>query len=397
MDLTQKKVNVGLFIDSFFPMVDGVIMVVDNYAKRLCKYCNVTVFTVKSRGYKKYKRDYPYKVVQCRKIPIPFLDYDLPRPRSDRTFMRELEASNLDIVHIHSPFSIGKVGINYAYKHKIPVIANLHSQFEMDFMRATKSKLLTSIMLKNIVSSIDKCDEFYATNEAFAKVFLRYGLSHIPLIQQNGTDLMPIKQPQNAIKRVNIKYGLVDDMTVFLFVGRINKLKNIYFLLKALMLLKNKRFKMIFVGDGRDKRKFEKKVMDSPIRNNVIFTGRITDRKLLAALYLRAKLFLFPSLYDTNSLVQIEAASQKTPTLFIKGSVTSDTVTDNVNGFISDPTPKAYACKIEEILSNRELYDAVSEAAFTDLYVNWDTCVNQIYKRYLDHIKSHKKECKTLI
>jgi hypothetical protein len=31
----QKKLKIGLFIDTFFPMVDGVIMVVDNYARRL--------------------------------------------------------------------------------------------------------------------------------------------------------------------------------------------------------------------------------------------------------------------------------------------------------------------------------------------------------------------------
>ena len=30
-----KKLNIGLFIDTFFPMVDGVVMVVDNYARRL--------------------------------------------------------------------------------------------------------------------------------------------------------------------------------------------------------------------------------------------------------------------------------------------------------------------------------------------------------------------------
>ena len=50
------------------------------------------------------------------------------------------------------------------------------------------------------------------------------------------------------------------------------------------------------------------------------------DRELLKSIYYRATLFLFPSLFDSSSLVQIEAASQETPTIFIEGSVTSDTV-----------------------------------------------------------------------
>ena len=29
----DKKLTIGLFVDVFFPMTDGVVMVVDNYAK----------------------------------------------------------------------------------------------------------------------------------------------------------------------------------------------------------------------------------------------------------------------------------------------------------------------------------------------------------------------------
>ncbi len=38
----------------------------------------------------------------------------------------------------------------------------------------------------------------------------------------------------------------------------------------------------------------------------------VKDRELLASIYARADLFLFPSLYDASSIVQIEEALQKT-------------------------------------------------------------------------------------
>ena len=44
-----KKLKVGLFIDTFFPMVDGVIVVTDNHARRLAKFCDVTVFCPEGR------------------------------------------------------------------------------------------------------------------------------------------------------------------------------------------------------------------------------------------------------------------------------------------------------------------------------------------------------------
>ena len=40
----EKRLKVGLFIDTFFPMVDGVVVVVDNYARKLSAYCDVVVF-----------------------------------------------------------------------------------------------------------------------------------------------------------------------------------------------------------------------------------------------------------------------------------------------------------------------------------------------------------------
>ena len=58
----EKKLNIGIFNDSFFPMADGVIMVVDNYARRLCEYANVIVFVP---GYRKKKYDdsvFPFSV-----------------------------------------------------------------------------------------------------------------------------------------------------------------------------------------------------------------------------------------------------------------------------------------------------------------------------------------------
>ena len=75
-------------------------------------------------------------------------------------------------------------------------------------------------------------------------------------------------------------------------------------------------------------------------------TGRIIDRTLLKQIYYRADLFLFPSKFDASSLVQIEAASQMTPGLFLENSVTSDTVTNNVNGFTAPDDVSKYTDRI---------------------------------------------------
>ena len=113
-------------------------------------------------------------------------------------------------------------------------------------------------------------------------------------------------------------------------------------------------------------------------------------REELAKYYARADLFLFPSLYDASSIVQIESATQKTPGVFLKGSATSATVTDNVNGFISENTIGAYSDKIIEVMNNDKLLNKVKENAFIDLYVTWDKKVDEVYRIYLEKIKENK-------
>ena len=384
-------IRVGLFVDTYYPMVDGVIHVVDNYAKRMNdEEFEVVLFCPKAD--KKYVDNFNYRVVRCKSMKVCFLDYTVPLPKLDRKFKKAVKESNLDIVHIHSPFAVGKMGVKYAKKHGIPAVATQHSQFNQDFYRSTNSKLITNLMLKHIMKVINGCDEYYTVNNAVAEIFREYGTKHLALIQRNCSDGKPVKDREAAIKLVNERFSLSPDETVFLFGGRINSLKNIYFLVEALSKLKDKNFKMFFVGDGGDMPTLKSKIQKFGLTENVILPGRITDRELLTALYVRAKLFLFPSMYDTNSLVQLEAATQSTPTVFLEGSATSSTATDNVNGFIAKPTPEAYAEKIEEALANEELYNTVSEGAFRDLYVTWEETVARMKEQYKINIEKKKQE-----
>ena len=86
----EKKIKIGLFIDTYFPMVDGVIMVVDNYARRLAKIADVTVFAPRIPKKEYDDTKLPYKVVRCKSIPLSFVDYALPLPGFDKKWHQSL-------------------------------------------------------------------------------------------------------------------------------------------------------------------------------------------------------------------------------------------------------------------------------------------------------------------
>lgn len=388
----KKKITIGLFNDSFYPMTDGVVMVVDNYAKRLSKYANVVVFAPKYKGKKFDDSKLPYKVVRCKSIKVPLLDYSLPIPRLDKKFKKELNKYNIDIVHIHSPFSLGLIGLKYAKKHNIPCIATMHSQFKQDFLKAVKSNYLATKINNILINRFNKCDECWAVNSEVARIYYEdYKYKCMPLVMNNATEMKPVINEKFAINYINKKHNIKNNEKVFLFVGRINTLKNILFIVDSLKDLKDKKanfkFKMLFVGSGQDEEKLKTHIKELNLEKEIILCGKITDREELSYYYKRADLFLFPSIYDASSIVQIESASQSTPGLFLKGTATAATVTDNVNGFISDYTTNAYSEKIIEIMNDKKLYKKVSANAYKDLYKTWDDMVDKVYSIYLQKIK----------
>ena len=391
-----NKITIGLFIDTFFPMIDGVTIVVDNYAKRLTKYANVIVFAPE---YPKAQYDdskFLYKVVRCKSVKMPIIDYSLPMPKIDKKFMHELNNTKLDIVHIHSPFTIGKIGVEYAKKNNVPAIATMHSQYKKDFLRAVKFEPLANLLTKVIIRQYNKCDECWAVNSEIAKIYYEeYKYKKLPKVMGNATDMKLVENMEQAKKLINEKYNISPDEEVFLFVGRINNLKNVFLIANSLKILKEKynpKFKMLFVGSGQDEDELKSIIDKNNMNQDIIMCGKISDRELLANIYARADLFLFPSLYDASSIVQIEAASQKTPTLFVEGAATTATITENVNGFICKNNENDFAEKINEIITNEKLYKDVSENAYKDIYVNWDSQVKKVFDAYIEIIENQNSK-----
>ena len=213
--------KVGLFIDTWYPMVDGVIKVVDNYARRLTRYCDVVVFCPETRGYSREEDEkLPYKVVRCHSLPIIGYDYDLPTPVLDPVFEAQVLRSGIDIVHIHSPFSVGMAGVLYAKLHKIPAVATLHSQYRQDFEKPLHTDVAVNVAMSGIMRVFNACDECWAVNAGIKDLYeADYGLIAPCKVRLNATDHRPVEDPQEAARIVNETFGVPVMISEFL-IGR---------------------------------------------------------------------------------------------------------------------------------------------------------------------------------
>lgn len=391
--METKKLKIALCCDSFYPMIDGVVNVVDNYARILSKKHDVTVFVPESPD-KNYKNNFPYKVVRCKISPIHFGDYVMPTPALDKNFKKALD-QDFDIIHLHSPFTVAKTAIKVAKKRNIPLIVTLHSQFKQDFKEKTKSRLLTAIMMKYIAASFNSCQELWTMNPKMEELSHKYGFKGKVFLLPNGCDLKKETLSEEKAAELKNEYSRHGEK-ILLYVGRIHKLKNIEFILKTCQILKGKGFpfKMIFVGSGQDYEKFKKMSTNMNLDNVATFAGKISDRNKLQYFYEISDLFVFPSFYDTDGIVKNEAAAFQTPTIFVDGSIASSGIQDNHNGFVGENDPNKFAEKIVQIFTDEKTYRKVCLNAEKDLYKSWEEIVDRAEQHYYSIIKNSKKGVK---
>ncbi len=390
----KKEMKIAELLDSYFPCIDGPINVVTYYSEQLDKLAECKLIVPKAKKRQKYVDQRPFEVIRCDSTAAPE-GYRLGHPASDRKLKRRVKQEQFDIFHTHSPFSMGSFAIKMGKKYHVPVVATLHTKYYEDFSRVLHGfKPLCNFMLRRIMRVYNAADSVWTVNNASCQILRDYGYKGEIVVMRNGTDL---KYPENAeglISRVNALHGLEGQKNVLIFVGRIAMYKNLALMANALRILKEKNldFKMLIVGNGFDEGKFKAMIEKLELSDRVIFVGSVRDRELLQGYYLRSDLFLFPSTFDTSSLVPIEAAAHRLPTLLIRGSCTAENITDGENGFLADETAEAYAEKILNIVSDPERLSAVGEEAHRSVYRTWETVAQEVLAKYEEVIAEYRKK-----
>jgi glycosyltransferase involved in cell wall biosynthesis len=140
---------------------------------------------------------------------------------------------------------------------------------------------------------------------------------------------------------------------------------------------------MVFVGQGCAKLYLKDLVRRLGIRDRVLFYGPIIDRRLLAAIYSRGDLFLFPSLFDNAPLVVREAAAFGTPSVLIRGSTAAEVIREGENGFLAEDDAEAFAEKVARILEDPRRLELAGLGARRSLCRSWEDVVREVRDRYL--------------
>ena len=150
---------------------------------------------------------------------------------------------------------------------------------------------------------------------------------------------------------------------------------------------RGKDFIFYVVGQGPHVKKFSRFKDKLNLSQNVIFTGSVSDKSELNKYYAGADIMLFPSVFDSDGLVLIEAAEQGLPSLTVKGTGAAERITDNVTGFTAENSVKEFADKIELLMDNPQLLKSVGENA-KKIYTDWEDTAEKYIELYEKLIKN---------
>lgn len=374
--------KIGLFNDSFPPMIDGVAQTVKNYAENLHKMdAKVTVVTPK---YKNVVDEYPYEVFRYHSIPVgKRVGYRAGNPFEPLALMK-LRKMHFDIMHIHAPFASSMLVKNLNHLPRVPVVMTYHTKFEIDIAKRVKNPAMRKVALDFVKANINAVDEVWAVTEKCGQSLRDIGYKGRYLVMENGTDFSYGQAAPEAVEALIEKYHIPEDTFVFLFVGRMMWYKNTKLILDSLKVAKaaGVPFKTFMIGDGLDAPDIRAYAKEIGLYNDVIFTGPIYDREYLRGFYSLADLFLFPSTYDTSGIVVKEAAACDCPTLLIAGSCASEGSTHNVTAFWAEENAMSCGKAIINACHSRSHLKKVGQEAGKKLYMSWETAVEKAYKRY---------------
>jgi glycosyltransferase involved in cell wall biosynthesis len=123
---------------------------------------------------------------------------------------------------------------------------------------------------------------------------------------------------------------------IILYIGRLVHVKGLDLLIEAFGKTENYNWKLVIVGEGREKEKLIHLAMNKGLSDKVIFPGYL-DGEALYAWYSLANFFILPSRFEPFGAVVNEALVFGCPVVASKYIGATDFIEEHKNGLLFDP------------------------------------------------------------
>lgn len=338
--LIKERDDVSCTLFTLYREPEGVKNIESQYGK-----ANYELISVKNQSNQyRYKLDFRYKI-----------NYKL------KALMDKVDINKYDLIFASTIFSEGALAYKLSMKHNIPYVVAV---------RGTDSSLYFKYMFhlwlkaKKILSRAKQV--FFISPNLLYKTYNHVCLRSSEelfksksLVIPNGIDRFWLNNYRSIKARNN---NAIKQSFEFLFIGRLDKNKNIKNTIKAFLQTQKKyldyNLSFTIVGENGYYSDYVKSITRK--NSNINYLGPIYDKMQLLKCMRIHNVFIMVSHSETFGLVYIEALSQSLPIIFTKNQGIDGCFTNNKIGErVNSKSVKSIARGMSRIIENYEFYDFV--------------------------------------
>ena len=311
--------TVAVFTDTYLPTVNGVTYTVSTWRDAWADQGGrMPVVYPEDGEYAPTAAEYPVP-----SVPFPFYQgFRFGWPRIPQA----VDDADLDIVHTHTPFTLGLAGRRLAADRDVPLVASYHTPARE---YATYISDAFAGVLRRAADSYERwffgaVDAVVVPTETAAEQVCSGGTDvHVV---SNGVDTEHFEPADDeAVAAFRRRHDLPDGPLVG-YTGRHGYEKRLEDLLSATVGLDAG---VVLAGDGPASPELRRR---AAARDDVVFLGFL-DREELPTFYSALDAFAFPSPVETQGLVALEAIACGTPVVAVDSGALSETVDDGETGY----------------------------------------------------------------
>lgn len=388
--------KIAIFTDTFYPQTNGVSHFVINSAESLSHQGHeVKIFTVmSSQAIKKFNSlGYKFSVENIPSFSVNFIyqgeRFTLPLGWT----IKKVKKFKPDIIHSHTPLSVGCEAVLAAKILKIPIAGEHHTFYDyylkhikMNYAWAKKASW------KITAAYYNRCNIVVSPTQSLADDLIKSGLKKPVKIIPNCIDTNFFHPVSNEEKdKIKKAYNIESHSIVY--VGRMSYEKNLDQLIRIFSLLIKdddmKDTKLMLVGDGPERKKLEALARKLHLDKNIIWTGTLREQ-ILKESFSCNDVFVTASRSENMPLTILEAMACGLPMVTADDNGLKEIIKNNQNGYLCRvDNAEEMAAKIKSLLEDNDKREKFGRAS-RNLAMNYSkekitTLLEECYKNTINN------------
>jgi len=288
--------------------------------------------------------------------PIYALDLSIPMLKELKKEIEKSKKENYELIlHIHEIHNLHGLLIATLFKNQKIIVQHHGGSWPLKHIKQTKrykfffpvfalAQAWENLVLRNVAC-------FYALSKEEMEYLKKVAPNSTVRFQTMGIDNEYFKNIPKSTARKKLKLPL--NKKILIYIGRINDVKGVGFLLEAMNKLKKENILLKIIGFGPQEDKFKKYVKENGLKNVEFLGGVFGEEKML---YLSASdLFVLPSSKEGAPVTVMEALAKNLPVVVTNIGGTPLMVKNGREGIIIPPKNSEEIVRgIREILKWKE-------------------------------------------